>query len=321
MPTVTSIQSLVKTLAALSTNLPLSVKPGTKGDKIWSVMNTEQGETLHETFNRRFDAMFGEDCRDSSGRLEHVRRGKLGLGLVCSYLAKLDWADGFPLDIVEIKLERLISELKHLNELSVEQTSQARPTRRTLPTAKLTDENNLERPKLPFQRKAVDAYHEQQAQDAASRSSNDHLVPEVTIVDEDLPESSQEPCNESDTVEPSASRHKHSIVLDSDDEIETRVPSKKPRVSLGNPTAVGDNGLLADIDVQTINDEKATREDKRRDIDQFFHQPITKEVGGKEKKYCICKVCPENIESGPKTISLIPSYRVMSKNVKQMPSV
>lgn len=77
-------------------------------------MNTEECETSHETFNRRFDAMFGEDCRDDAGRLQYVRKGKFGLGRVCSYLTKIDWEDNFPLDIVEIKLQRLLSELKHL---------------------------------------------------------------------------------------------------------------------------------------------------------------------------------------------------------------
>ena len=31
-------------------------------DKIWAVMNSDNGEMPHETFNKRFDAMFSEDC-------------------------------------------------------------------------------------------------------------------------------------------------------------------------------------------------------------------------------------------------------------------
>ncbi|KAG6892044.1 hypothetical protein C0995_005839, partial [Termitomyces sp. Mi166 len=114
--------------------------------------------------------MFGKDCRDCNGCLEHVRRGKLGLGLVCLYLSKVNWAVNFPLDLVEIKLQRVISKLKHLCESNTNRNTvaQTRPARGTVPTAKLMDENNLEQPKLPFQRKAVDAYHEQQAQDATS---------------------------------------------------------------------------------------------------------------------------------------------------------
>ena len=113
MSTISEIKTLVKAITTLSNALPQSVQQGTKEDKIWSVMNTEERETAHETFNKRFDAMFGEDCRDASGRLQYVRKGKLGLGRVCSYLSKIDWADNFPLDIVEIKLQRLITELKH----------------------------------------------------------------------------------------------------------------------------------------------------------------------------------------------------------------
>ena len=47
--------------------------------------------------------MFGEDCRDLHGCLHHVCRGKLEMGLVCSYLTNLDWTD-LPLDLAEIKL-------------------------------------------------------------------------------------------------------------------------------------------------------------------------------------------------------------------------
>ena len=105
MTTISEIKTLIKAITTLSNSLPQSVQQGTKEDKIWSIMNTEECETAHETFNRRFDAMFGEDCRDDAGCLLYICKGKLGLGRVCSYLSKIDWADDFPLDIVEIKLQ------------------------------------------------------------------------------------------------------------------------------------------------------------------------------------------------------------------------
>jgi hypothetical protein len=108
------IKDLVKNIASLSNALPQSVQQGTKDDKIWCVMNAGERDTAHETFNCRFDAMFGEDCRYSSGHLLHIRKGKLGMALVTSYLSKIDWAHGFPLDIVEIKLQRLLTELRHI---------------------------------------------------------------------------------------------------------------------------------------------------------------------------------------------------------------
>jgi hypothetical protein len=112
-----TVKSLVKEITALANSLSDDVLKGTKDDKIWSVMNTTEGDNPHETFNRRFDALFGEDCRDTGGRLQHVRQGKLGMGLVTSYLSKINWTN-FPLDLVELKLRRLVTELKHLQCVS-----------------------------------------------------------------------------------------------------------------------------------------------------------------------------------------------------------
>ena len=108
MPTITmtDIKALVKEITMLSNGLPSSIQTGTKEDKIWRVKNADGGDTAHETFNKRFNAIFGEDCCDSSGCLLHIRKGKHGLGLICSYLSQIDWVvDDFPLDIVEIKLQ------------------------------------------------------------------------------------------------------------------------------------------------------------------------------------------------------------------------
>ncbi|KAF8231968.1 hypothetical protein L208DRAFT_1466550 [Tricholoma matsutake] len=155
MSTVSKIKALVKVIATLSNHLPQSIPLSTKEDKIWTVMHTEEGKTAHETFNRHFDAMFGEDCRDTAGHLQHVCRGRLGLGNICTYLSKIDWADNFPLNIVEIKLQRLIAELQHHHDATVP----ARPSRHTAPTSKLTDANNTAQPELSFQCKAVQAFH------------------------------------------------------------------------------------------------------------------------------------------------------------------
>jgi len=113
-PPLATIGSLVKEIGTLSNSLADSMPKGSKNDKIWSVMNTEEHDTPHETFNRRFDALFAEDCHDSDGRLHHVRQGKLSMGLIISYLSKINWALGFPLDLVELKLQHLVAELKHL---------------------------------------------------------------------------------------------------------------------------------------------------------------------------------------------------------------
>lgn len=113
MPTFTSIKSLIKEIGVLSNSLSDSVPKEDKEDKIWSVMNSKELENPHETFNRRFDAISTEDCHDSHGRLHHLCQGKLGINLVVSYLSKINWTT-FPLNLVELKLQRLITELKFL---------------------------------------------------------------------------------------------------------------------------------------------------------------------------------------------------------------
>ncbi|KAI9457660.1 hypothetical protein F5148DRAFT_1151140 [Russula earlei] len=157
MSTPNTVKQLVKDITSLSNSLSDAVPRGSKDDKIWFVMNTKEGDVPpHETFNRRFDALFGEDCRDPGGRLHHIRQGKLGMGLVVSYLLKINWTN-FPLDLVELKLERLIAELKHLQRVDV-----PRPVRTLNPTAKLKDAANSETPQLSFQRKAVLDFHSRQ---------------------------------------------------------------------------------------------------------------------------------------------------------------
>lgn len=70
--------------------------------------------------------------------------------------------------------------------------------------------------------------------------------------------------------------------------------AKKKRNTLGNPTATDGDGILADIDVQEIDDEEAgtTREEKRRDVDHFFHPANRRIINGKSKLYRTCKLCP-----------------------------
>src|SRR5258708_19279296 len=96
MPTSVTIKHLLKDISALSNTLSDAVPKGSKDDKIWSVLNTKEGDIPHETFNHRFNALFGEHCRDSGGRLLHVRHGKLGRGLVISYLSTIHSTPGFP---------------------------------------------------------------------------------------------------------------------------------------------------------------------------------------------------------------------------------
>ena len=104
MSALETVKSLVKEITALANTLLDAVPKGTKDNKIWSIMNTTEGDTPHETFNQHFDALFGEDCHDTGSCLQHVHQGKLRMSLVISYLLKINWTQNFPLDLMELKL-------------------------------------------------------------------------------------------------------------------------------------------------------------------------------------------------------------------------
>jgi hypothetical protein len=141
-------------------------------------MNTDELDNPHETFNRRFDAMFAEDCRDSDGRLHYVRQGKLGMGLVVLYLSKINWTTGFPLDIVELKLQRVITELKGLQRTD---SPPSRPVRPLNLTAKLKDTANASIPELSFQRKAVQDYRSRPTEVSQPAESTTNDAPSLTL--------------------------------------------------------------------------------------------------------------------------------------------
>ena len=52
MLTVAEINSLVADICTRANNLPSSVLLGSTEDKIWAVMNSDDGEMPHETFNK-----------------------------------------------------------------------------------------------------------------------------------------------------------------------------------------------------------------------------------------------------------------------------
>ena len=193
---VATIKLLVKEIGSLSASLSDSVPKGLKDDKIWSILNTDELETPHETFNRRFDAMFAEDCRDANGHLHHIRQGKLGMALVVSYLSKINWTTGFPLDIVELKLQRLVAELKRLQYVShfiiictfliseiIRQIDAPRPVRHPNLTAKLKDTSNTSVPELSFQRKAVQDYHSCPTEVSSSHPTESTPGPSLSTLD------------------------------------------------------------------------------------------------------------------------------------------
>jgi hypothetical protein len=115
------IVGLVKTFKALSDSLPLTVGTATREDKIYTTLvKVNEGEN-YMTFNRIFDILFKEDndCR-VDGRLRYLLRGKYGMEKLCAYLNDIDWTEpNLPLNLVKLKLDRVIEELVFLTCIKI----------------------------------------------------------------------------------------------------------------------------------------------------------------------------------------------------------
>ncbi|KAJ7107579.1 hypothetical protein C8R44DRAFT_744751 [Mycena epipterygia] len=113
----TPILGLIKKTRKLSALLPEIVREATDADDVYRVITKVHGidDTIAGTFNRRFDILFGEDCRDADGRLKNIARGDFGMNCVIEYLESIHWESaGIPLDLAGNKLTRVVVELEHL---------------------------------------------------------------------------------------------------------------------------------------------------------------------------------------------------------------
>jgi hypothetical protein len=110
--------AIVEAITLLTKNLPSSVPEGTRKGKLYRVLTNDnyRGETPWETFNKRMDTTFGEDCRNAEGHLENMCRGRFGMDIVTKYLhIAIDQpgAKAFHIPMM-LKLEGLRDELKIL---------------------------------------------------------------------------------------------------------------------------------------------------------------------------------------------------------------
>ena len=109
------VVDLITEITQLSARLPVTVLEGEPTDKLYHVFTVVVAEDEWSTFNRRFDVVFGEDCRNAEGRLGHIRCGQYGMDAVCTYLAAVcSSQSSLPYDLMSEKLRRLVKELQHL---------------------------------------------------------------------------------------------------------------------------------------------------------------------------------------------------------------
>ncbi|KAJ7860110.1 hypothetical protein B0H14DRAFT_3863890 [Mycena olivaceomarginata] len=111
------ILNFIKKMKKLLAQLPDTIPEASEADDIVRVITTVHGidESVCGTFNRRFDILFGADCRTPDGRLKNIRRGDFGMGCAIDYLESIHWESAdIPLDLAEVKLTRIVHELEYL---------------------------------------------------------------------------------------------------------------------------------------------------------------------------------------------------------------
>ncbi|KAH9977261.1 hypothetical protein BGW80DRAFT_1288254 [Lactifluus volemus] len=233
-----------------------------------------------KTDTRPFDPLFGEDCRDSNGRLHHVRQG-------------------FPLDFVELKLQHLVTELKHLQYAGRCATSCAchqpcsQNEGRCNPSA-TTDEFRTRQVQVPHPIKPsfpplsnfLTTATTTHAKHTISGTDNDSDDGAYNFPKRLKRQNTSSMCSSTKVMKQSF------LVISSEDSDDGGGDTMTIPSTLGNRTGVGADDLFADVDVQAEGASAPTRQDKRRDVNQFFHPAVTKEINGKTKKYCVCKLCP-----------------------------
>ena len=107
-------RDLVQDIQKLVKDLPKSVPVAEKDGKISRTLKLS-GDTPWETFDTRFNALYGADQYDrETQRLLHIERGNHGLGGICSYLTIAMQIDGMPHELMIPKLERLKAELVYI---------------------------------------------------------------------------------------------------------------------------------------------------------------------------------------------------------------
>ncbi|KAJ6522529.1 hypothetical protein DFH09DRAFT_1097114 [Mycena vulgaris] len=111
------ILDLIKKMKKPTAQFPEAIPLASDADDIVRVITTIHGidNSVRGTFNRRFDILFGEDCRDDDGRLKNIRRGDVEMPCVLNYLESIHWESAeIPLDLAGIKLKRIVDELELL---------------------------------------------------------------------------------------------------------------------------------------------------------------------------------------------------------------
>ncbi|KAG1873554.1 hypothetical protein DFJ58DRAFT_721838 [Suillus subalutaceus] len=167
------------------------------------------------------------------------------------------------------------------------------PVRRTKPTAALLQ--HAEKAALPSQTKAINKFHAAEAAKCAVEHISTSSPTETAKSPSPTP-STPSTVNTCKRVHPEDSSDGESA----DDERENARTNPKLRkqrklaVVPTKPESVDADGILIDVDVQSLAEPVLTQEAKTADIDTFFGATFDHAgANGKVKKHRKCKMCPK----------------------------
>ncbi|KAJ7659107.1 hypothetical protein DFH06DRAFT_1130673 [Mycena polygramma] len=314
-----TVLGLIDQVEVLARALPKSVPKAPKDGEIWRVLNKVKGQDtgpgkVLSTFVRRMDLLFGSGARDANGRIK-LQRGSSGILLVVQYLRSINWkTDGIPaLAPATAKLNQLIEELERtIKPPSANTPPPALPTGSKRSAGDALSDNESFFP--PTKIRSILSLTPLLARNGS-----------VTLEESDESEGEDEPSPTPSTSHRSqciAAKQKP-IVVDSGSESKsgsdsspaspkldpsgkknsraTRATKNGDRIrgtkrlgktSGSDPTALGADGMLADIEVQPLTPATESKSDPTADIKQFFGDPFTAPGRGNVPKlHRKCKTC------------------------------
>lgn len=104
---MTENEAKLARLKVLFTQLPPSIPEGERKGAIHQVLNNIHTANGWESFNTKFDTLFGVSTINADGTLKNLTRGPKGAGLVMRALEHFLSQEGMP-DIAWLKVDRLI---------------------------------------------------------------------------------------------------------------------------------------------------------------------------------------------------------------------
>ncbi|KAJ7189247.1 hypothetical protein C8R46DRAFT_36579 [Mycena filopes] len=298
------VLDLIKKIRRLSGLLPDSVPEPSEEDKVHRIITTlpSLDDTLAGEFNRRFDNLFGEDCRDADGRLQNIRRGVEGMDCVVAYLESIHWKTAdIPLDLAQNKLQRLADALALLCASDTTAAAAKRPAAAPKkPQATSPADGSVAGGRGEAWETMMDKVFEA-ATNVSTKKDKDYVPKRRNPVlsEESADEFDQQ---ELDTPVPEGGRKRKRIIIEGDGSGATEASTARGKKRKAAPAAAAPKVTVIEID--DSDDEEVSTRGKRGPKNtsrDHFHDPIAVKYNGEPRWEFKCRHCTKS-STFPRTV-------------------